>query len=589
MRVGRRRKLLARTLTLLMGLAAAACEQAESSGPSPPPGPTAATYYVDNCVVVGSDSNNGTSSSAPWLTVQKVNTSTFNPGDSILFQSTCTWREQLTVPSSGSAGSPITFGAYGTGAQPILSGADLLTSWVSAPPWYYAPVAAQPNQVFRDDQRLTLAASQAALATGQWWWDATNSRVYVYDDPSGYTIEASQRNYAIYASSQNYITISGIEADKARVHGIYTYLSNNILVTGVAVQWNYYEGARLEYGSSVVISSSLAAYSGGSGVEINSTPGGLVDRVVSHDNCQLSTGGLSFLQNHTAGIKLGNPDQPAPNMTVQYSDVYDNGVGQSANVGIGIWADTVSPGFTAKYNLVHGNNMAGILAEASSQVSLLYNIVYGTGTQSGYPDTVGIWLWADNSSIPMTGSLIANNTSYGNQGEGIAIYAVNSSGGCVNNSVENNISTGNTADQLGAYGGCENPGTNGSGNVYTYNGFGAGARNFIQWGLGVYESTYTAWETATGNCGTTGCSHSVQADPQFVNASAAQFWLQSSSPAIDAGTNLGSPYDMGLLPGSSWPNSVLAGDQNSYGTGWEVGAYIFTGQTGSAATPRASL
>ena len=71
----------------------------------------------------------------------------------------------------------------------------------------------------------------------------------------------------------------------------------------------------------------------------------------------------------------------------------------------------------------------------------------------------------------------------------------------------------------------------------------------------------------------------MQADPQFVNASAAQFWLQSGSPAIDAGTNLGSPYNIGLLPASSWPNSVLTGDQNSYGTGWEIGAYIFTGQT----------
>src|ERR1019366_4178110 len=117
----------------------------------------------------------------------------------------------------------------------------------------------------------------------------------------------------------------------------------------------------------------------------------------------------------------------------------------------------------------------------------------------------------------------------------------------------------------------------GSGNVYSYNAFGPPATKFITWGESNY-STYTAWETTTGNCGTPGCSHSVQSDPQFVNASAAQFWLQSGSPAIGAGTNLGSPYNIGLLPVSSWPNSVLTGDQNSYGTEWEVGAYIFTGQ-----------
>ena len=54
-------------------------------------------------------------------------------GDTISFKRGETWREQLTVPVSGSAGSPITFGAYGTGAAPILDGADLLASWTSEP------------------------------------------------------------------------------------------------------------------------------------------------------------------------------------------------------------------------------------------------------------------------------------------------------------------------------------------------------------------------------------------------------------------------------------------------------------------------
>ena len=108
------------------------------SGTGTQAAPTGHTYYVDNCVVIGSDANNGTSPATPWLTINKVNTSTFNPGDSILFESTCTWREQLTVPSSGSAGSPITFGAYGTGAQPIISGADIFSSWITEGSLYYS-------------------------------------------------------------------------------------------------------------------------------------------------------------------------------------------------------------------------------------------------------------------------------------------------------------------------------------------------------------------------------------------------------------------------------------------------------------------
>ena len=94
----------------------------------------AATYYVDNCVTVGSDSNNGTSTSTPWLTVAKVNAGSFSAGDSVLFQKSCTWRETLTVPTSGSSGNQITFGSYGTGALPVISGANALSSWTAATP-----------------------------------------------------------------------------------------------------------------------------------------------------------------------------------------------------------------------------------------------------------------------------------------------------------------------------------------------------------------------------------------------------------------------------------------------------------------------
>jgi hypothetical protein len=72
-----------------------------------------------------------------------------------------------------------------------------------------------------------------------------------------------------------------------------------------------------------------------------------------------------------------------------------------------------------------------------------------------------------------------------------------------------------------------------------------------------------------------GCSHSVEADPQFVNAAASKFWLATGSPAINAGFNLGSPYNIGLMPGRTWPNSIVTGDQNAYGSGWEIGAFIY--------------
>ena len=89
-----------------------------------------ATYYVSNCGTVGNDTNDGLSTGAPWLTIAKVNSSSFSGDDQILFNKGCTWREQLTVPSSGTNGHPITFGAYpADGAKPIITGADLATGW----------------------------------------------------------------------------------------------------------------------------------------------------------------------------------------------------------------------------------------------------------------------------------------------------------------------------------------------------------------------------------------------------------------------------------------------------------------------------
>jgi len=86
-------------------------------------GPRITTYYAD--MTLGDDSNAGTLAS-PWQYAVGMSgytgAGTLSAGDSMLLKKGETWREQLTVPSSGSAGSPITFGAYGGGDDPIIDG-----------------------------------------------------------------------------------------------------------------------------------------------------------------------------------------------------------------------------------------------------------------------------------------------------------------------------------------------------------------------------------------------------------------------------------------------------------------------------------
>ena len=111
------------------------------------------SYYVD--WTSGNDSNNGYSSETAWKTINKVNISTFAAGDSILFNKGNTWRETLTVPSSGSAGNVITFGAYGTGINPIISGANVITGWSFVSGTTYSKaMATEPRVVYYNGTRL---------------------------------------------------------------------------------------------------------------------------------------------------------------------------------------------------------------------------------------------------------------------------------------------------------------------------------------------------------------------------------------------------------------------------------------------------
>jgi len=88
-------------------------------------GDDGAGYYVD--ATAGNDANDGRSPGSPWQTIAKVNASTFQPGDSVLFKRGETWiGTGLVVPSSGVGGAPIVFGAYDAGANPIIDGNDLV-------------------------------------------------------------------------------------------------------------------------------------------------------------------------------------------------------------------------------------------------------------------------------------------------------------------------------------------------------------------------------------------------------------------------------------------------------------------------------
>jgi beta-glucanase (GH16 family) len=106
------RKLAALAAGVMLAVVGLAALPAEAAG---------TTYYVSPA---GNDSNNGTSPSTPWRTAEKVNSTTFNGGDAVLFEGGKTFTGSLTFTAANVKSTPsakFTVGAYGTGKPTITS------------------------------------------------------------------------------------------------------------------------------------------------------------------------------------------------------------------------------------------------------------------------------------------------------------------------------------------------------------------------------------------------------------------------------------------------------------------------------------
>ena len=87
----------------------------------------ATDYY---CSDTGSNTNNGLSELSPF-DYAKAKTILYVAGDRLLLKRGGTYYGDWTITRSGSAGNPITIGAYGTGANPIITGFTTVSAWTN--------------------------------------------------------------------------------------------------------------------------------------------------------------------------------------------------------------------------------------------------------------------------------------------------------------------------------------------------------------------------------------------------------------------------------------------------------------------------
>lgn len=538
-----------------------------------------ATYYVSNS---GNDSNAGTSTGTAWQTITHVNAQTFLPGDSILLQKGGTWLEGLIIPSSGSINNPITFSSYGAGVQPILDEATTLGSgWTLQGGGFHAntwavTLTTQPNILLIERIAGVQGASSTTLAAfGQWFWAANTLYLNSAIDPGSLSVpgvETPTRTYGIDLNGKNYINISEITILGANYHGVVfsasdtgvTLSSNTITLNGDAG----IQSLNLVVATSILISNNIITWNGANGVLALK---GVHDWTVQNNNISHScqNPGLSVNQGgqlitdwqFCGGIRFWEvwTDNTSTiyNILVQGNFVsYDGQLSDGTYItspnagnvgGVGIWFDVIDHVFGGNIianNITLGNLFAQIQLEHNQHVQAYGNIAYNSAAGQF---TVGIFVTDSlhagiriNANNIIYNNTVYGNTSYGIRNEGSAQNPT--AGTCLNNIFQNNISENNglslggAKNQLLAQVGGENDGTFGSGNVYTYNSFGVAASNFIQWAASTNYSTYATWEGAAGNCGTTGCSHSVQSDPLLTNPNAGDMRPARGSPALTGST-----------------------------------------------------
>ena len=504
-----------------------------------------------------------------YVTIADVNLKSFSVGDSILFKKGETWREQLTPPSSGSAGSPITFGAYGTGNAPIISGSNLVSGWtVYSGNVYQATLTTKPWVVTFD---RTMGIKETALgnvnAAYEWFW--TGNVLYIYsasgDPDTVYTspgMEAGQRNWGIFINNVDYITVSNLHVYGTNDSAICSQYEDHLSVDGVTVKFvgpTYYGSAAVDFhegSTNASITNSTIQYTQTDGVWSKSANFVATGNNISHIDGPGADGIQTFNANSIT-ITNNTIDMSDSVTSAKFCITAAGGTGSHIISGntltgcpeSGIFTVTVSD-IVISRNLIRNVQGSGYGISigneaATNNTTIQYNVIYGC--------YVGIM---KNSTYEAKNLNIYNNTIYGiaTTGRGISLGLSPISGKVKNNIVY----SGGTCDGCGVnLGGSSIIG--GETFEMDYNIFYPERTNFIRAMNWSTYSTLAAWASATGYD-----THSNKDDPQFVSTVTPDFSLQSSSPAINAGSSVGLTTD-------------YAGRAVPVGAAPDIGAYEYGG------------
>jgi len=447
------------------------------------------TYYVSSA---GNNSNNGTSTSSPWLTVAKVNAQTFSAGDNIFFNGGDTFTDAtLTIPSSGSAGSPITFGSYGTGRATISRSAG--------------------NRGITGTN-LSYVTVQDLIVVGTVNVSTTIGVYFSYTSGTSNNLILDNLDASSFPSSGIVVDVSlgavlnGLSISDCVAHG--NTSGDGANNAGIIVGGHYGSQPNNVYEVINPIIANCTAYSNtgkaggsgwsGSGIVIFQCDGGLITNCVAHDN---------GANNNAGSEPVGIWTFSARNVVIQYCESYNN-LGNCDGFDL----DGGCINCTIQYCYSHGNAFNGIsvFQYNSSSISTHSGAVVRYCISENDGLALGI---AVSTGATMTGCVVYGNTCYCDSSHIASTRGIidGFGDGSLSAIITNNIiySVGGTkviSFPTGTLTGLQFKGNN----YYTTGAF------TVNWG-GVVYSSYSAWQTATGQEKISGIDVGHTLDPKLVS------------------------------------------------------------------------
>jgi parallel beta-helix repeat protein len=295
--------------------------------------------------------------------------------------------------------------------HPVLNGSKRITSfthvgtrWVAGNQTQQGPTSGKcdpgvqacgrPEELFIDGNQLTQVGSLTSLKPGSFYFDYATNKIFIAQNPSGHSVEASVATRAFSAWGKN-VTVKGFKVEKfstptssAAIQGASGWLIQNNDVFKNSAAGICVTGAGHVIANHVHNNGQLGLCAQGTGPVFKGNESD--SNNTQHFRYTWEAGGGKFCHIHNAVIA---------------NNYFHN------NYAIGMWVDVNSDGVTIDGNRSIANKAVGIEVEISYNVTVKNNIVKGNGFSYPGVDGTGMKISSSPNVSVYGNTLVGNNNA----------------------------------------------------------------------------------------------------------------------------------------------------------------------------------